>query len=251
VQDAEGYHVYRWDNTPQEWVRIGSSVNEGYQDAKIPAGSSSQRYIVSAYAGDTESKAGPGIAVAIPPAQKAPEPPVPPASVKASQGTFRDKIDVTWDRVPEAESYILRKWSDKTSGWAELGRTRGLSYTDTRVPEKKALYSVVTVRGALTSESSVIAEGWLSTAPKKQSPVKFDDDKYREEFFTREEKFFGDEKFFSDDKFFTGESAFFNNFDEENFFFFDEEAFFHVDEKFFDTTEDDFFGGESGKGFFD
>ena len=247
VQDAEGYHVYRWDNTPQQWVRIGSSKIEGYKDTKLPAGSSSERYIVTAFAKGGESKAGPGIAVAIPPAQKPPEPPAAPAAVKASQGAFRDRIDISWDRVPGAESYILRKWSERRNDWAELGRTPGTTYTDTNVAEKKGLYCVVAVKGSLMSEASVMAEGWLSTAPGKRGPARFADDSYREEYFTRAEKFFGDEKFFSDSNFFTTESAFFDDFEEENFFFFDEEAFFHVDEKFFQKA-DDFFG--DSKGFF-
>ncbi|MCL1817704.1 MAG: C39 family peptidase [Spirochaetaceae bacterium] len=247
VQDAEGYHVYRWDNTPQQWVRIGSSKIEGYKDAKLPRGSSSERYIVTAFAKNGESKAGPGIAVAIPPAQKPPEPPAAPVSVTASQGAFRDKIDITWDRVPGADSYILRKWSERRSDWTELGRVQGTTYTDTNVVERKALYCVIAVRGSLLSEVSVMAEGWLSTAPGKRGPARFADDSYREEYFTRAEKFFKDEKFFSDTNFFTSESAFFNDFEEENFFFFDEKAFFRVDENFF-QKKDDFFG--DSKGFF-
>ncbi|MCL1818595.1 MAG: hypothetical protein FWG35_06665, partial [Spirochaetaceae bacterium] len=166
---------------------------------------------------------------------------------KASQGAFRDRIDISWDRVPGAESYILRKWSERRNDWAELGRTPGTTYTDTNVAEKKGLYCVVAVKGSLMSEASVMAEGWLSTAPGKRGPARFADDSYREEYFTRAEKFFGDEKFFSDSNFFTTESAFFDDFEEENFFFFDEEAFFHVDEKFFQKA-DDFFG--DSKGFF-
>ena len=247
VQDAEGYHVYRWDNGPEQWVRIGSSKVEGYKDAKLPAGSVSERYVVSAFVRTTESKAGPGIAVAIPPAQKPPEPPAAPASVTASQGAFPDKIEIKWNSVPGANSYILRKWSDKKNDWTDLARPQGTAYTDTNVPEKKAVYCVVAIKGSLQSEASAIAEGWLSTAPAKKKPSKFDDDSYREEFFTRAEKFFGDEKFFSDSNFFTSPSAFFNDFEEENFFFFDEKAFFHVDEKFFQKP-DDFFGDSKGKG---
>jgi fibronectin type 3 domain-containing protein len=254
VQGAEGYYVYRWDNAKEQWIRIGSSKNEGFEDAGVPSGSACERYVVTAYAQSLESKSDAAVAVSVPPPQKTPEPPAAPASVKASQGTARDPIDISWSSVSGADSYILRKWSDRKKDWAELARTRGTSYSDTNVPEKRAMYSVVAVQGSLLGEASAIAEGWLSTAAKKPEPKKnFADDKYREDFFTRAEKFFGDDKFFSDDTFFTDASTFFNDFEEKDFFFFDEEAFFHVDENFFDKKED-FFGdsGSSGKkGFFD
>jgi fibronectin type 3 domain-containing protein len=249
VQGTEGYHVYRWDNSPQQWVLAGTSVNEGYEDARIPAGSGGERYIVTAYTEDRESKAGPGLFVLIPPPQEAPEPPAPPASVSASQGSYRNRIDVSWTSVPDAELYILRKWSERRKTWTDLARTSGTSYSDTNVPEKTALYSVIAVRGGMASEPSAFTQGHLSTAPKKQDPVNFADDTYRDDFFTRAEKFFGDEKFFSDDTFFTGEVEFFNDFEETNFFFFDEEAFFRVDEKKFFGDDSDFFG-DGDDGFF-
>jgi fibronectin type 3 domain-containing protein len=249
VQGAAGYYVYRWDNAKEQWVRIGSSGNEGFEDSAVPSGSACERYVVTAYAQGAESKSDSALAVSIPPPQRTPEPPAAPASVKASQGTFRDKIDISWNRVSGAQSYIVRKWSDTKKDWTELARTSGTSYSDTNVPDKRAMYCVVAVQGSLAGEASAIAEGWLSTAPAKQQPKKsFADDKYREDFFTRADKFFGDEKFFSDDTFFTDASTFFDDFEEENFFFFDAEAFFKVDENFFEKPGD-FFGGK-GESFF-
>ncbi|MDR2589309.1 MAG: hypothetical protein LBC67_07775 [Spirochaetales bacterium] len=242
VQGAEGYHIYRWDEGASEWARIGTSSNEGYADTKLPASSTGERYVVSAWAKDRESKAGPALYVAAPPAREPPKPPQPPAWVKASQGTFRDKIELSWEAVSGASVYIVRKWSSRNRAWLEIARTGSLSYSDVNVPEKKALYSVITLRGTEASEPSVLAEGSLATAPKKDSPRSFADDSYRESFFTRPEKFFSDTKFFSDDTFFTGEASFFDNFEEEDFFFSDAQAFFHVDtEKFFGKDSGDFF----------
>lgn len=251
VQGAAGYYVYRWDNAKEQWIRIGSSGNEGFEDSAVPSGSICERYIVTAYARSIESKSDSAVAVTVPPAQKTPEPPAAPASVKASQGTSRDKIDISWNRVPGADSYIVRKWSDRRRDWTELARIRGTSYSDTNITEKRAMYCVLAVQGSLTGEASAIAEGWLSTAARTPEPKKnFADDSYRENFFTRAEKFFGDDKFFSDDKFFTDASTFFNDFEEKSFFFFDKEAFFHVDENFF-GDDTDFFKDKSRSGFFD
>ncbi|MDR1626632.1 MAG: C39 family peptidase [Spirochaetia bacterium] len=250
VQGAAGYYVYRWDNAKEQWIRIGSSSDVGFEDAAVPSGSACERYVVTAYDRSAESKSDSAVAVSIPPPQRVPEPPAAPTSVKASQGTSRDKIDISWNKVAGADSYIVRKWSDRRKDWTELAKTRGTSYSDTGVQEKQAMYCVVAVQGTLTGEASAIAEGWLSGAPGKQQPKKnFADDKYREEFFTRADKFFGDDKFFSGDTFFTDASTFFDDFEEENFFFFDAEAFFKIDENFF-GSDNGFFGKEKG-GFFD
>lgn len=247
VEGAEGYNVYRWDEAVEQWSLIGSSRNEGFLDARVSGDSRQERYIVTSFARDRESKAGEGVTVMIPrPAEIVPEPPAPPAEIAASRGEFRDRIVVTWSAVPGADRYILRKWTEGSGRWTEVVQTPRTTFTDTNVPERKALYSVTAVKGTLQSETSAIAEGSFSTIPKKPEPARFADDDYRDDFDKRAERFFGDEKFFSDDSFFTGEAQFFDAFEEENFFFFDEEAFFKFDEeKFFGSQEDTFGGGES------
>jgi len=242
VEDAEGYYVYRWDNGVKEFRRVGVSRNEGWQDSAVPKDSRQERYVVTAYREKTESKADEGLTVVI--VRKEPESVNAPSWIKASKGDSRDKIVVTWEKVAGADSYTVRKWSEKGKTWTFLARQKEASYTDSKPRDKKNLYSVIAVKGKLESEPSAIAEGYLADAPKKEEPKKFADDDYKSDFDKRAEKFFGDEKFFSDDSFFKGEATFFNNFEEENFFFFDEKAFFKFDEEKYFGKEDDFFGGD-------
>ncbi|TFH40635.1 MAG: hypothetical protein E4G96_07125, partial [Chrysiogenales bacterium] len=69
VEEAEGYYVYRWDAKAEEFRRIGVSRNIGYRDSALPANSRGERYAVTAFRGDKESKADEGVSVLIPQVQ--------------------------------------------------------------------------------------------------------------------------------------------------------------------------------------
>ena len=151
----------------KEFRRVGVSKNEGWQDQAgtegFPAGTV-RRDRVSG----TSSRARPTRALTVVIVQKEPETLPAPEAVKASKGEFRDKIDVTWDKVAGADTYLVRKWSERGKTWSLVVRSKTTSYTDVRPQDKQNLYSIIAVKGSLESEASAIAEGYLASAPEER-----------------------------------------------------------------------------------
>ena len=79
----------------------------------------------------------------------------PPGNVKASQGEFLDKIEISWEIVTNAISYSISRTVSGTSNWQTLGTSNVNSFTDTNVsPGEKYDYKVTASSETLVSEAS-------------------------------------------------------------------------------------------------
>jgi len=92
-------------------------------------------------------------------------PPSPPANVSASDGTYSDKVEVTWATSLGATSYTvyratsLTRWAAKTS----LGTTSGTSFNDTTATPKITYYYYVKASNTSgTSDFSSYDAGYRS-----------------------------------------------------------------------------------------
>jgi murein DD-endopeptidase MepM/ murein hydrolase activator NlpD len=57
-----------------------------------------------------------------------------PRNVSATDGAYRDRIEVTWDRVETAISYVVyRAVNSRSSSYSIVGRPSGTRYSDTNV----------------------------------------------------------------------------------------------------------------------
>ncbi len=88
-------------------------------------------------------------------------PPVPPTNIKASDGTYMDKVQVAWTASPGATSYTIyratQRWGTKTV----LGSTSGTTYDDLTALAGKIYYYYIKATNAYgTSNFSVYDTGY-------------------------------------------------------------------------------------------
>ena len=92
-----------------------------------------------------------------------------PTGVSASDGTYTDKVRVTWDSVTDATGYgIWRNATNDSSSASELGTTSSTNYDDTSAsPGTSYYYWVKATNASVTSEFSSSDSGWRSlSAPE-------------------------------------------------------------------------------------
>ncbi len=243
VDGAEAYHIYRMDMDRENFVRIGRSKDRGYRYSVERAPTRTERYMVTAAAGEREGKGCTSIGVLI--EEEEPDFLTPPQGLTASRGDHRNKIVLSWQPVSGASAYAVLRWDSFARDWEILETAvEDTRYTDSRLGfDKKAHYTVVARRDSLLSEAAEFTRGWVrSYRPPQEKPVAGDDRDYYGRYNRDIRESAESSRFFDDDDFFTDPEEFFGDFKEEEFFFLDEEAFFAVD-------EEEFFG--NNEGFFD
>jgi S-formylglutathione hydrolase FrmB len=164
---ATSYTVYRATSTSR-WVTkvvIGSTSNTSYDDTTASVGRSyyywvkaSNSYGTSAYSAYDKGYRSDG------------RPPV-PTNVQASDGTYMDKVQVTWTASPGATSYTVYRatlqWGTKTA----LGTTSETTYDDTTALAGKIYYYYIKATNANgMSNFSVYDTGWWRGPIGKGSP---------------------------------------------------------------------------------
>ncbi len=241
VDGAEAYRIYRMDMDRENFVRIGQSRDQGYRYSVDRSPTRTERYMVTAAAGDREGRGCSSIGVLI--EEEVPDFLTPPRGVTASRGDYRNKIVLSWEPVPGASAYAVLRWNSLSRDWDILStEEKSTAFTDSRLNGKRAHYTVVARRDSLLSEASEFAEGWVSThRPRRKKPIAQDDRDYYGQYNRDIRETAESSSFFDDDAFFTDPEEFFGGFKEEEFFFLDEEAFFAVDEEEFFGSSEDFF----------
>jgi hypothetical protein len=94
-------------------------------------------------------------------------PPAPPQVVSASDGTYRDKVRVTWDPASDAAYYkVFRNTENKISGAIELTTCPAWSPFDdfSAVPDQIYYYWVRACNSAGCSEPSFHSTGWRESS---------------------------------------------------------------------------------------
>ncbi|HOV13370.1 MAG TPA: C1 family peptidase [Spirochaetota bacterium] len=92
------------------------------------------------------------------------EPPESPVNVAASQGSYEDRVRISWDLVKNANSYIVFRSESETSPYYEIGRTNEDNFFDMNVAKNKEyMYSIISVSNAGESDYSSIAIGFTDS----------------------------------------------------------------------------------------
>jgi fibronectin type 3 domain-containing protein len=112
-------------------------------------------------------------------------PPTPPSlpaptGVAASDGTYSDKVRVTWNSVTGATSYLVyRSLTNSSSSATQAGTATETTYDDTAAtnwPETALYYWVKAANSQTTSVFSAVAQGSCAVNPALQTPLSGDFD---------------------------------------------------------------------------
>jgi len=125
---ATSYQVIRYDNARKQWANLSQNNTSTSFTDRSPSANGSNYYRVraanargtGAWSEAAEAVAGGADAV---PAQV--------QNLTASEGIYRDKIELTWDRVPSAQKYYVFRYDveeEEASGPYEVSTN---TYTDT------------------------------------------------------------------------------------------------------------------------
>ncbi|MBS3964173.1 MAG: hypothetical protein KGZ80_06710 [Methylomonas sp.] len=156
VQDAISYKIYRSTVPGGTLALLSSSVTTDYTDATTGAGTA-YYYKVTALVGTVEGQAGNE-------ATGWGKQPAPPqvSGVSASQGTYYDKVTVTWSTVTGALTYdVYRSSTAGTKGNTVATDLTGNSYDDgTATGGTHYFYTIVAKNGTGSSPDSSQVEGW-------------------------------------------------------------------------------------------
>jgi len=164
VPDAVGYRVFRSSSPTGVFTLLAECSNPEFQDAAVlPC--TIYWYEIAAYDASGE---GP-TSTAVSGSARAPVLPG-PEGVAASQGTYRDKIRVSWDAVPEAQSYVVYRSEDAGLGdgsFTCVGTASGTSFDDEGLPACTEYdYRIATVNcDGVEGDPSSVAEGGYIGSP--------------------------------------------------------------------------------------
>lgn len=181
-----------------------------------------------------------------PPTPAPPQTPPQPATlsaarnIRASQGRFSDRIEVTWQPVPGAQTYRVEVLEPRQARYRTVGTTREPRFVFNTTNTNPHYFAVTPLAGTVEGPRVDFVMGFASRQVRRTT-TRFADQTYRAQFQQHpEERFNRAQELFRNDQFFTDADKFFDNFVPVDFFFVDVEKFFQVDERFFEV-DDDFF----------
>jgi len=232
----DGYYVYDFDQSENNFIRLGSTKNTNFRDSRSFKNGDIKWYIVTAYKGKKESKPSQSISVTVVIPEKPENYPLKaPRNIKASQGEFADKIIVSWDPVKGADNYELLKWNHNDNKWFVFKELSELSYTDTDISNPSNYYAVRAKNQYVKSEPSDMVNGFTKDPAKKEEKVVYDDkDYYQDDELAdtdyKDEDLYVDDKKSADDK-----KVVYDDFEDVNKI---DEKWKKEEEQFFDTEEE-------------
>ena len=138
VSGADGYIIYRYDNSKKSWVRVAKGKYNGtYTVKKLKAGTS-YKFAVKAY----KTVSGKEITSASYPQLTTSTNPT-TVSFKLTAGT--KKVSVKWSKVTGASGYKVYYKTSKNGSWKTLKtcNNKTTSYTKTKLTKGKTYYFTV------------------------------------------------------------------------------------------------------------
>jgi len=106
--------------------------------------------------------------------EASPNPPSTPTGVSASQGTYTDRVIVSWSASTDATSYtVFRNTVDNSGNASQIGTSTATSYSDTTAVAGTAYYYWVRASNSSgNSGFSASAQGWRASdgTPPPQDP---------------------------------------------------------------------------------
>ncbi|MCB1220694.1 MAG: hypothetical protein H7A35_04320 [Planctomycetales bacterium] len=151
---AESYIVQRASAASGPFTNLGSSYSTEYFDFSARDwGTYWYRLVASGPGGNSAPSATASAAVEIPLV----------LNLATSQGSYSDKVSLSWDALEGAEQYQLFRATKGSGMFMPLRRVEGSSFSDTSaVPGAHYLYRVAAMAGGHTGPRCESREGWRS-----------------------------------------------------------------------------------------
>lgn len=166
---ADSYEIYR-KSSSGSWSKIGSTTGTEYLDKKVKANT---EYVYGVKAINKAGKSKMSISVL---GSTKPKPvantkkPTPPQNVKASKGSYSDKIKITWSKVKNATAYVVFKFSYVSYQWVPLTKTTKTEYFDKDIQKNK--WTAYVVKAANSKGNSAFSTAAYGLAKAKPAAVR-------------------------------------------------------------------------------
>ncbi|MCP4599807.1 MAG: peptidoglycan DD-metalloendopeptidase family protein [Proteobacteria bacterium] len=160
VSGAERYTIYRARSLNSKYSTLGHITSTTYDDMGLGTGKTYfykvRAWNSSGYSGYSSTDSGHvGIEVSVPEV---------PTDVSASDGTYADRIRVTFAPVVGAEHYTIYRAISLNATFSTLGNIDGTTYDDTSVPAGTTyFYKVRAWNSAGYSDYSITDSGYSGT----------------------------------------------------------------------------------------
>jgi fibronectin type 3 domain-containing protein len=172
VSDASHYAVWRATSESGDKTMLGTAVRTTYDDTSATPGTTYCYWVQACNSLGCSRFSSPNTGyrqVVIP---------APPTNVQASDGTYPDKVRVTWDAVPKATYYEVH-------GTSKIGTTRATFFDDDTgygaLPCAGDFYTVKACNEAGCSDHSSWDAGHSYEAPQAPTNVQASDGTYPDE----------------------------------------------------------------------
>ena len=169
VTDATGYEVWRnSSNSSSSASKLGNSTTSPFDDSNATSGTTYYYWVIArndcGASGFSSSDSGYITCVAL----------SAPTGVSASNGTYTDKVRVTWNLVSGAAAYeVWRNTSNSSGSASKLSDSNTSPFDDSSVTAGTTYYYWVKAKNTCgTSDFSSSDSGYASTTPKTMSIAK-------------------------------------------------------------------------------
>ncbi|MCB1156999.1 MAG: hypothetical protein KDK45_05800, partial [Leptospiraceae bacterium] len=177
IPEAFGYEIYRADPGQSMFEKIGTSIQNRYEDTGILSGLAF-RYRLKAIFEDGKSPLSESFVSGYAEKKKRSEG-MEVQGLRASQGEFRNQIILRWKKVKTASEYEVFKWNDKKKVYLSIGKTSKTKFIDKKLKKggDTGIYCIGAIEKGKTGILSKAVIGYSLTeeippAPEKLSASK-------------------------------------------------------------------------------
>ncbi|XDD52446.1 C1 family peptidase [Leptospira sp. WS92.C1] len=170
VSGAVGYEVHRKSPGDSGFSKIGLSATNGFNDDGIQP-NLAYKYKILTLTDTSSSELYPGEAIGFAKTEEL-KPPPKILGLKATQGQYDNKVELSWEPAEAFTEYQIYKWNQTQKRYNPIGKSKTNSYTDLSAAKKgiTEYYVVLAQLNGKYGESSDAANGY--TAQPKIPPAK-------------------------------------------------------------------------------
>jgi fibronectin type 3 domain-containing protein len=136
---AESYSVYKWNTSSKIFRFLGKTEKPNYTDYKATKNGDSEIYRVYPHKKTLTGEGSSYVQGYLDPLRHLK---LRPEKLYVSKGEYNEKIVLSWESAPNAESYIVFRTGSGDNDWEKIGQTNETRFTDTNLSESDYLYSV-------------------------------------------------------------------------------------------------------------